>query len=111
MKYAKPRQYNHTSRYQIYRQIVDNNNDTYVETSNQTPVDMSQYDKYHEVTHREVNRLDMISNMYYGDPQFWWAIAMANNIIDPFVIPLGSVLRVPSLISLSNWEGALYGKV
>ena len=111
MRYAKPRKYDHTSRYQIYRQIVDDNDDTYIETSNQTPVDTSNYDQYHEVQTSEENRLDIIANIYYKNPQYWWAIAMANDIIDPFTIPAGSILRIPSIISLSRWGGALYGRV
>ena len=111
MRYAKPRQFNHTSRYQIYRQIVDKNNDTYIETSNQTPVAESNKDLYHEVQREEENRLDIISLKYYGDPQYFWIIAMANNLVDPFIVKVGDMLRIPPFVSLTKWKGALYGRV
>ena len=111
MKYAKPRQYNHTSRYSIYRQIIDNNNDIYIETSNSTPVEDSTQDVYHEVLKEEENRLDIIANKYYGSPDMFWVIAMGNNIVDPFVIKAGDILRIPYFFSLTNWKGALYGRV
>lgn len=41
-------------------------------------------------------RLDAISYRYYGDEDYWWIIALANRISDPFVIPAGRRLRIPS---------------
>jgi capsid portal protein len=111
LKYAKPRNYPNISRYEIYRQIIDNDNNIYVETANQTPVDESQNDKYHEVLQEEENRLDIISNKYYGNPEFWWVIAVGNNLVDPFVIKVGDIIRIPSFTSLTHWNGALYGRV
>lgn len=111
MRYAKPRKFEHTSRYRIYRQIVDDDNNTYIETSNQTPVEESQYDQYHEVQTNEEGRLDIIANIYYKNPQYWWAIALANDIIDPFVVTEGTILRIPNFSSLSRYGGALYGRV
>ena len=111
MKYAKPRKYVKISRYSIYRQIIDSNNDTYLETVNQTPVAESNLDKYHEVEQNEENRLDIIANKYYGSPDLWWVIAMGNNIIDPFIVKVGDIIRIPNLTSLTKWKGALYGRV
>ena len=59
------------------------------------------------VTLDDENRLDIISNKYYGTPRYWWVIALANEIIDPFDIPIGTYLRIPSLISLYNTGGVL----
>lgn len=111
MKYAKPRKYNKISRYQIYRLIMDNNNDTYTETSNSTPVIETNRDLYHEVQREEENRLDIISNKYYGTPEYFWLIAMANDIVDPFVVRVGDVLRIPDFFSAFEWKGALCGRV
>ena len=55
----------------------------------------------------EENRLDIISNIYYGTPSLYWAIAMANNIIDPMVVVKGTVLRIPSYESLFVTGGPL----
>lgn len=42
------------------------------------------------------DRLDSISNEYYGDPSYWWIIASANNIHDAtFSISDGTILRLP----------------
>jgi hypothetical protein len=111
MKYIKPRRYVKISRYRIYRQIIDDNNDIYLETTNQVKIDDSKYDKYHEVEKSEENRLDIISYKYYNTPEYYWIIAMANNIVDPFVIKAGDVLRIPNFYSLMNWNGVLSSRV
>lgn len=111
MRYAKPREYEGNSRYGIYRQIIDNDNNIYTETFNQTFVDESPYDKYHEVLQGEENRLDIISNKYYGTPDYWWVIALANNFVDPFIVNAGDIVRIPNFASLLNWKGALYGRI
>lgn len=52
---------------------------------------------YHIVRGSEDNRLDLIANKYYSNPQYWWMIAMANNIIDPFVLVPGTTIIVPNI--------------
>ena len=111
MRYAKPRNYKHISRYGIYRQIIDNNNNAYTETVNATPVAESDNDNYHEVLKEEENRLDIISNKYYGTPEFYWAIALANGYVDPFYVKEGTIIRVPSFSDLLQWKGALYNRL
>lgn len=110
MTYSKPRLYTHTSRYKIYRQILDDEN-TYLETFNQFEIEESEKDIYHEVQNSEANRLDIISNKYYGSPDYYWAIALANNFIDPFCVKPGDIIRVPSFITLLKWKGPLYSRV
>lgn len=42
------------------------------------------------------DRLDTLANQFYEDPSLWWIIASANNIHDaPFLLPDGTVLRLP----------------
>ena len=89
MRYAKPRKYTHVSRYSVYRQIIDDNNNQYTETANQYTVDEENTDIYHEVQNEEENRLDIISNKYYNTPDYYWVIAMANDLVDPFIIKVG----------------------
>ena len=43
------------------------------------------------------DRLDALSNQYYGDPHFWWYIAKANNLKFNNV-PEGTTLRIPSTL-------------
>lgn len=111
MRYAKPRSYKTISRYGIYRLIVDNDNTTYTETSNQTPIKETKEDIYYQVLPEEENRLDIISNKHYSSPDFWWVIAMANDIIDPLYVRRGTILRIPKFNSLFDIDGPLYGRV
>ena len=110
MMYAKPRIYPYMSRYTIYRLII-NNNETYTETVNQTKIPESNNDRYHEVLPEEENRLDIIAQKYYNDASFSWMIAMANDIIDPFFIKSGTVLRIPDFVDLFQWNSVLYQRV
>lgn len=101
----KNNEFDMTSRYQVLRVIADE--DTYLETYNQLTVPESDDDNYHVVTHKEVNRLDIIANDYYGRPDFWWAIALANNFIDPFIVQEGVMLRIPSTITLNSIQNKI----
>lgn len=48
-------------------------------------------------------RLDQISEMFFGEPRFWWVIAQYNNIIDPIgEIYAGRILRIPDKSRLST---------
>lgn len=106
-----PRKYTNISRYSIYRQILDDDKELYLETVNQTPVDESELDRYHKVLKEEENRLDIISNKYYGTPEYYWVIALGNNLIDPMVVRPGEILRIPNFNSLKNWKGALCNRL
>jgi nucleoid-associated protein YgaU len=47
------------------------------------------------------DRLDLIAYSYYGDPELWWVISIANNNITKgsmFPIP-GTQLRIPADIN------------
>ncbi len=60
---------------------------------------------YHIVTKREANRLDIIADKYYGNPQYWWMIAMANNIIDPFILVEGTTILIPNVDAFHQQQG------
>lgn len=54
-------------------------------------------DSAHEVTFTD--RIDSIAMTYYGDPNLWWVIALANNLrILPGDISVGQVLKIPSSV-------------
>jgi nucleoid-associated protein YgaU len=40
-------------------------------------------------------RLEIIAHRYYGDEEYWWIIALANRIMDPFSLTAGARLRIP----------------
>lgn len=106
--YSSKRNYKHISRYAPYRTIINRTtNTTYLESPN-TYLTIEDLDTvYHIVEPYQAGRLDIISNIYYKTPQHFWAIAWANNIIDPLTIVAGTVLVIPSLDSLYNQGGPL----
>jgi len=101
--------YKNASRYKNLRTLMDDNGKIYHESWNQRSIDGSAEDQYYIVTKTEEDRLDMVSLRFYDTPRYWWVIAMANNIIDPFNIEVGLQLRIPPLISLYNRGGILGG--
>ena len=45
------------------------------------------------------DRLDRLANRFYGDDQYWWVIALVNNISYVLGIKIGTVLRIPKDVS------------
>jgi hypothetical protein len=46
----------------------------------------------------EADRLDTIASNFLGDPNAWYKIMDINpDFLDPFNIPMGSVIRIPSV--------------
>lgn len=94
-------EFNKTSRYQVLR-VIEEGKETYLESYNQVKIPKSPEDIYHIVQHGEVNRLDIIANSFYGDPAYYWIIALANDFVDPFVVNEGTMLRIPDLITVND---------
>ena len=46
------------------------------------------------IVNRE-NRLDLVAESIYGNAELWWVIALANDILNPFDVPVGITVRVP----------------
>ena len=109
IEYLQPMVYKNASRYARLRTIQDKDTGkTYHETWFQKIIDKSKSDQFYIVNKDTENRLDAISNIYYNTPRYWWVVALANYIIDPFDVPEGTRLRIPPLISLYN-EGGVFG--
>lgn len=105
-EYVNSREYKNASRYATTRRIVDKDTrDVYHESCNKYKFEESTADTYYTVDILTENRLDVISSMAYGNPTNWWIIAMCNNIIDPFDIPIGTTLRIPPVTSLYSNGG------
>lgn len=110
LTYYVPKDYKNNSRYTKLRRLFDQKRGVYYhETWVQKFVDESANDNFYTVTESEKNRLDIIAYSYYGTSNYWWVIAAANYIIDPFDIPVGTVLRIPPISSLYNKGGILSG--
>ena len=52
------------------------------------------------ITGRLVNRLDLVSLQYYGTPKYWWILAYYNSLKNPFLLPYGTIVKVPSFATL-----------
>lgn len=88
------------SRYNVYRRLINEDGDEYIETPNRIKIKETSKDSFYAVEMGCVNRLDLISNKFYGTPLLWWAIAIMNNIDNPLDVKPGIVLRIPSLKSI-----------
>lgn len=94
-----PAQYKTLSRYTKVP-ILKEKGKQYHATNRIRFVFSSPSDIYYVVTNMTVNRLDLISLKMYNSPIYWWVIAEANFIFDPFnEVYLGRKLRIPPLDS------------
>lgn len=110
LDYLPPRDYKDVSRYKNVRTIQDKETaKIYHETVNPYTVAKSSEEMEYIVGIETEGRLDLVSYRCYGTHKYWWVIALANNIIDPFDISYGTILRIPSLSSLYVEGGILYG--
>lgn len=87
------------NRYAFTQKVSTINNLTVYDVYHKIEIPISSDDIYHVVTQTQDGRLDIIAQMYYNDASLWWMIAVANNMVDPFIVPAGVTLRVPSLNS------------
>lgn len=94
------------SRYRTYRRIDNEQHQPLqLKLVNGITREKSYLGTYHTVTLREENRLDIIANDEYGDQKLYWVIAMANNIIDPFNVKQGTILKIPQIATISMRGG------
>lgn len=108
LKYLDPENYTYVSRYSTTRRITDDvSKKIFHETFNQYTIPETADDLYVTVSKISENRLDILATQFYGYPMYWWVLAMANNIIDPFNLEIGSVVRVPPLRALYETGGVL----
>lgn len=110
LDYLNPRVYKDVSRYKNVRTIQDKDTaKIYHETVNQYKIPEKDDESTYIVGIETENRLDLVSYRSYSTPKYWWVIALANNIIDPFDVPYGTILRIPQLTQLYDEGGVLYG--
>jgi nucleoid-associated protein YgaU len=79
----------------------------YLDLPGYPAIEKSSSDQYYTVTSETENRLDKISYSFYRTIELWWVIAHANNIINPFVVPVGTTLRIPQIGNLYSVGGIL----
>jgi hypothetical protein len=67
----------------------------YLESVIYPKIPLSDEDFY--IITQSTDRLDLLSNQYYGDAQYWWVIAVANNINDgTLYVDAGKQIRIPA---------------
>jgi hypothetical protein len=54
-----------------------------------------QDDCFHVVS--DSDRIDNLAYRYFDDPTLWWIIADYNEIFFPLQLPVGAMLRIPSM--------------
>jgi len=74
-------------------------------------IDMTVYNQY-TVTEADLMRIDLIAYRMLGSVNFWWAIALVNNIANPIEdLEAGMTLRIPTrdaiAVALSQSESSL----
>lgn len=98
---------NRTSRYRTLTRLLNDEDEEYIETYETVDIRESSTDSFYIVEKGYENRLDLIAFKYYNNPLFYWIIAEASGISDPFHIPLGTVLRIPEKSSLFGVGGVI----
>ena len=100
--YQQPAYYSHLSRYKDLRTIKNKDDNRLIhETMFKYKIVESDGDIIYTITDKTKNRLDVIASMYYRNPQYWWIIAIANDIIDPLTeLKIGTTIRIPPLLSI-----------
>lgn len=110
IKYLPKVVYKNASRYKNLRTIQDSRTGkVFHESWFQKFIPNTTEDNFYTVTKAEEGRLDIVAQAYYGTSNYWWVIAMANYIIDPFDVPVGTTLRIPPLMALYRSGGVLSG--
>lgn len=96
-----PRDYRYLSRYAKSNRLFDDDFGIFYHSRYEKKViPTSDADSYITVDLVTKDRLDIVAYNFYGYSLYWWIIAIANDIIDPFNVPIGTVLRIPPLSSL-----------
>lgn len=96
-----------TSRYKRLNRVIDNEGDEYIESYEDLVFPKRNDDKFYEVESKYENRLDLISYKFYGTPLLYWVIAEASELVDPQIVPVGTLLRIPNRQSLYGVGGKL----
>ena len=84
-----------TSRYKTLKRLVNEDGVSFIETPYKVVIKETTSDNFYKVEPGFENRLDLISNKFYGTPRLWWALAIVNKLYNPRVVQSGIVLRIP----------------
>lgn len=95
------------SRYRELKVLRYPNGEECLETPSKMGVKKTQRDTIYMIEAKYENRLDLVAHRFYRVPTVYWAIACINELLDPFDIQAGEVVRVPAMSSLWGSEGVI----
>ena len=102
IEYSTCKNFDHISRYKRLRQVIHylegNQRFTTLEIQNSYSYKGVEAEYYTVTVDRE-NRLDLISNDYFGTPTYAWVISYINGIPDAYTVHEGQMLLIPVNIS------------
>ncbi len=58
-----------------------------------------------QIVVRGAERLDTIAGSVYGDARYWWILAAASDIGWGLQVPVGTIIKIPDLGSISQLVG------
>ena len=90
-----------TSRYDQFRRVRSYSNDPVrLETFPAISAADLESIPHTIIKFKETDRLDHLAETFLGDPTYWWAICLMNNLNNPFSYKLlpGSLLKIPNTI-------------
>ena len=99
---SSPIEYDDRSRYERV-QTIRSDGKEYHATNRIRGVKYSDNDQLFVVDNSCKNRLDKVAQIVYGNSNYWWVLAHANNMFDSFNVPVGTKLRVPPIDNLVGW--------
>lgn len=84
------------SRIKIIESPTENNGTRFYSTAMYPKIPLSENDIY--VLTGEGDRLDLLANQFYGNPNLWWVISSANSELpqNSLHLSVGTQLRIPS---------------
>ena len=90
------------SRYDGFNKVRNNSNDYYRLETFPSVTETELYNIPHTtVMWRETDRMDAMAEDLYGNPRYWWAICLMNDLVSPFSYKLlpGTLLKIPTDIN------------
>lgn len=113
IQYTVCRDFDNISRYRGLRQIVHDPNEStrYITLETQNTVTSNAKFEYYDVPLSEENRLDLISNRFFGSPQYSWVISYFNDIEDGYTVHEGQRLRILKNITALFNSGELLAPI
>lgn len=114
IQYNVCRDFDHISRYKGLRQLAHSYTEPelrYVTLETPNSISLNADCNYYDVPLREENRLDLISQRFYGTPNYCWVIAYINGISDGYIVREGQRLRIPKTITSLFNKGQLLAPI